>query len=77
MDILETPDIEPVHATGIELMREVAFDLLPALPLQPLAAFSPDAPPVGVHGFLLRVPPLPLGALPVPVPRCKFSPGFR
>jgi hypothetical protein len=29
----DTPDIEPVHAAGIELMREVAFDLFPALPL--------------------------------------------
>ena len=48
VDILEAPDIEPVHAAAIERMREVAFDLLPALPLQPFAAFSPDAPPVGM-----------------------------
>ena len=60
MDILDAPDIEPVHTTGIELMREVAFDLLPALPLEPFAAFSPDAPPVGVHGFLLRWSALPV-----------------
>src|SRR3982751_716808 len=46
VDITNAPDIEPVHATGIELMREVPFDFLSALPLQPLASFSPDAPPV-------------------------------
>jgi len=36
-------------------MREVALDFLAALPVQSLAAFSPDALAIGVHcGFLRR-----------------------
>ena len=33
VDVLDAPDIEPVHAASIELVCEVAFDLLPTLPL--------------------------------------------
>src|SRR5271166_5473883 len=51
VDIPNAANIQPVHAAGIELMREVAFDSLPSLGLQPLASCSPDAPPVGVYRF--------------------------
>src|SRR5215467_5476883 len=43
MDILDAPDVKPVHAAGIELMREVPFDLLTPLPLHPLASLAPIA----------------------------------
>ena len=33
VNIPEAPDIEPVHAAGVELMREVAFDSLAACAL--------------------------------------------
>jgi len=55
VDIFETPDVEPVHASRIELMREVTFDFLTPLPLQPLASFSPDASPVAIYRFLCRL----------------------
>src|SRR3954469_1883166 len=53
MHILDATDVESVHAAGIELMREVPFDSLTPLPLHPLASFSPDAPTVTIHRFLL------------------------
>src|SRR5215471_13211313 len=46
-------------------MREVAFDLLPALPLQSLAPFSPNAPPVAIHRFLFRLLAFPVARSPV------------
>ncbi len=49
MHIPDTPDVEPVHAPRIELMREVPFDFLAPLPLHPLAPLSPNAPPVAVN----------------------------
>ena len=55
VNVLCASDIEPVHAAGIELMREVPFDPFSALPLQSLATFALDAPPVGIHRFLLRL----------------------
>ena len=62
--VLYASDIEPVHAAGIELMREVPFDPFSALPLQPLATFALNAPPVGIDRCLLR-----LFAVPVARPR--------
>jgi hypothetical protein len=50
MDIIQAPDVKPVHAAGIELMREVTFDLLTPLPLHPFASLSADAPPVTANG---------------------------
>src|SRR3954470_2182923 len=65
MDILETPDVKPVHAAGIELMCEVPFDLLTPLPLHPLASLSPDAPPVPIHRFLFGLLACPLTSSPI------------
>src|SRR5215470_291173 len=67
MDILDSPDVKPVHAARIELMREIPFDLLTPLPLHPLAAISPDPPPVPIHRFLFG--PL---AFPVAPPPIRF-----
>src|SRR6202040_1122397 len=65
VNVLRSSDIEPLSAAGIELLREVPFDPLSALPLQPLATFSLDAPTVGVHGFLLRLFALPVASTPL------------
>src|SRR5437763_13147967 len=65
MDILKAPDVEPVHAAGIELMREVAFDLLTPLPLHPLASLSSDAPPVPIHRFLFGLLAFPVAPSPI------------
>src|SRR3954468_24679878 len=65
MDILDAPDVKPVHAAGIELMREVAFDLLTPLSLQPLASLSPDAPPVPIHRFLFGLLAFPVAPSPI------------
>jgi hypothetical protein len=54
VDIFQTPHPEPVHASRIELVCEVAFDLFSAPALQPFAVFAPDPPPVGIYRFLLR-----------------------
>src|SRR4051794_346184 len=64
MDILDAPDVKPVHAAGIELMCEVPFDLLTPLPLHPLASLSPDAPPVPIHRFLFGLLACPLTSSP-------------
>src|SRR3954463_14496348 len=65
MDILDAPDVKPVYAAGIELMREVPFDLLTPLPLHPLASLSPDAPPVPIHRFLFGLLACPLTPSPL------------
>src|SRR5438270_11165421 len=65
MDILDAPDVKPIHAAGIELMREVPFDLLTPLPLHPLASPSPDAPPVSIHRFLFGLLAFPLAPSPI------------
>src|SRR3954447_24318836 len=65
MDILDAPDVKPVHAASIELMREVPFDLLTPLPLYPLASLSPDAPPVPIHRFLFGLLAFPLTPSPI------------
>src|SRR3954451_1490529 len=65
MDILEAPDVKPVHAAGIELMREVPFDLLTTLPLHPLATFSTEAPPVPIHRFLGGLLAFPVAPSPI------------
>ena len=65
MDILDAPDVKPVHAAGIELMREVPFDLLTPLPLHPLASLSPDAPPVPIHRFLFGLLAFPVASSPI------------
>ena len=40
VNIFPTTHPEPVHAACFELVGEVAFDLFPAPPLQPFAAFT-------------------------------------
>src|SRR5437870_2138632 len=65
VDIPEASHIDAVHPTGIELMREVAFDSLPTLALQPLAAYTPDAPAVRVHRFLLGLLAFPIALAPL------------
>src|SRR5215471_7443117 len=65
MDILDAPDVKPIHAAGIELMREVPFDLLTPLPLHPLASLSPGAPPVPIHRFLFGLLALPAAPSPI------------
>src|SRR6202044_1671077 len=52
--VLQASHIEPVQSAGIKLMREVPFDPLAPLPLQPLAAFSLNTSPIGVDRCLLR-----------------------
>ena len=52
--VLLASHIEPVQSSGIKLMREVPFDPLSPLPLQPLAAIALNAPPIGVDRCLLR-----------------------
>ena len=54
MHVLQAPHIEPVQSAGIKLMREVPFDPLSPLPLQPLAAIALNASPIGVDRCLLR-----------------------
>src|SRR6201996_1923698 len=49
VNISDPPPPQPIHTAGVELMREVAFDLFPALPLQPFAVFAPDPPPVRIY----------------------------
>src|SRR5262249_48759831 len=65
MNILGAPDVESVHAAGIELMREVAFDSFTALPLHPLASSSPDASPVTIHRFLFCQLAFPVARSPI------------
>src|SRR5215471_20583795 len=65
MDILDAPDVKPIHAAGVELMREVPFDLLTPLPLHPLASLSPDAPPVPIHRFLFGLFAFPVAPSPI------------
>jgi hypothetical protein len=65
MDILNARHVEPVHAAGVELMREVTFDVLTSLPLHPLASFSSDAPPVATHRFLFRRLAFPVARSPI------------
>src|SRR6516164_1334875 len=43
-----------MHASGVELVREVPLDALSSLALQPLAAFTPDAPTVPIYRLLFR-----------------------
>jgi hypothetical protein len=52
--VLQASHIEPVQSSGSKLMREVPFDPLSPLPLQPLAAVALNAPPIGVDRCLLR-----------------------
>ena len=44
--ILDSTDIQSVHTSGVELMREIPLDPFSALPLQPSAPLAPNAPPV-------------------------------
>ncbi len=60
MNILYASHIKPVQATGVKLMREVAFDSFAALSLQPLATITLNAPPVRVHGYLLSLFAMPV-----------------
>src|SRR4051794_13967828 len=60
MNILGAPHKEPIHSAGIELMPEVAFDLLPSLALHSFAALSADAPPIAIDRFLFRRLALPV-----------------
>src|SRR5215831_1925026 len=63
--IPDTLDVEPVHSTRIELMREVPFDFLAPLPLHPLAPLSPNTPPVAIHRFLFCLLAIPVARSPI------------
>src|SRR5262249_15612044 len=63
--IPDTPDVESVHSTRIELMREVPFDFFPPLPLHPLAPLSPNAPPVAIHRFFFCLLAIPVARSPI------------
>jgi hypothetical protein len=52
--ILNASYVQPVQSAGIKLVREVPFDPLSPLPLQPLSAIALNAPPVAVDRCLLR-----------------------
>ena len=41
--VLQASHIEPVQSAGVKLMREVPFDPLSPLPLQPLSAIAFNA----------------------------------
>ena len=60
VNIFQTTHPEPVHAARIELVCEVSFELFPAPPLQPFAAFAPDPPPIGIDSFLLHCLAIPV-----------------
>src|SRR5262245_774045 len=65
VDVVFPANPQPIHAPGVELMREVPLHALPTPTLQPLPSWTPHPPPVGVHGGLFR-------CFPSPVPRSPF-----
>src|SRR5918912_2259776 len=57
--------VEPVQASGVELMREVALHPLTTLPLQSLAAIAPYPTPVAIDSLLLRLSVVPVTRTPI------------
>src|SRR5262245_19277155 len=60
LNVAPTPDPQPVHPAGVELMREVALDPFPTLGKQAPAPLTPNPPPVGMDRFFFRLSAFPL-----------------
>src|SRR6266480_3172871 len=58
--MLSLPFMHTSHSAGFVQVRHTSFRQLTSLPLQSLAARSPNPPPVGVHLLLLIGFPFPL-----------------
>ena len=59
-DVVSSFQMHTSHSAGFVQVRHTSFRQLTSLPLQSLAARSPNPPPVGVHLLLLIGFPFPL-----------------
>ncbi len=64
-DVPVSAQVRSAHASGVEVVLERPLEQFPTRAQQPLAAFTTNSPPVGVHRPLLPVLVFPLPATPL------------